>query len=101
MRSKNFLIIMSDKRNPKVLHCNWHPIKLKGASAKMTDLDKDPAQAEPISAFERALRQMLDRKAVDGSAEASQRALVEKHGGRAATLKKWFWRKPGARQKPI
>jgi len=69
---------------------------------EMTDLGQDPAQADRISAFERALRDMLDPEAVDASAKASQRALVEKHGGREAILKKGgFGATPAPGEEPV
>ena len=69
---------------------------------EMKDLGQDPAQADRISAFERALRDMLDPEAVDASAKASQRALVEKHGGREAILKKGgFGATPAPGEEPV
>ena len=69
---------------------------------EMTNLGQDPAQADRISAFERALRDMLDPEAVDASAKASQRALVEKHGGREAILKKGgFGATPAPGEEPV
>ncbi|MDD9905937.1 MAG: sulfatase-like hydrolase/transferase [Rhodospirillaceae bacterium] len=69
---------------------------------EMTDLGQNPAQADRIAAFERALRGMLDPEAVDASAKASQRALVEKHGGREAILKKGgFGATPAPGEEPV
>ena len=69
---------------------------------EMTDLGRDPAQAGRIASFERALRQMLNPEAVDASAKASQRALVEKHGGRDAILKKGgFGATPAPGETPV
>ena len=69
---------------------------------EMTDLGQDPKQARRVAAFERTLREMLDPEEVDASAKASQRALVEKHGGREAILKKGgFGATPAPGEKPV
>ena len=75
---------------------------LEADPEEMKNLGEDPAQAERIAAFERALRDMLDPEAVDASAKASQRALVDKHGGREAVLKKGgFGNTPAPGEQPV
>jgi choline-sulfatase len=69
---------------------------------EMNDLGQDSAQSGRIAAFERALRAILDPEAVDASAKASQRALIDKHGGREAVLSKGgFGATPAPGEKPV
>jgi choline-sulfatase len=69
---------------------------------EMHDLGRKPDQSDRIAAFERALRGILDPEAVDARAKASQRALVDKHGGREAVLKKGgFGATPAPGEKPV
>jgi choline-sulfatase len=69
---------------------------------EMHDLGQDPAQADRVTAFEKALRSILDPEAVDASAKASQRALVDKHGGREAVLNKGgFGATPAPGEEPV
>lgn len=54
------------------------------------DLAADPAHAPVLADFEAALRAMLDPEAVDRRAKDDQNALVERHGGREAALRKGY-----------
>ena len=59
---------------------------LEADPEEMHDLAGDPAFADEIAAFEKALRRMLDPEAVDRRAKDDQNALVARHGGREAAL---------------
>ena len=90
----------------------WKYVHFVGMPPELFDLENDPeemhdlgqelAQSDRIAAFERALRNMLDPEAVDASAKASQRALVDKHGGREAVLSKGgFGATPAPGEAPV
>jgi len=69
---------------------------------EMNDLGQDPTQSDRIVTFECALRKILDPEAVDASAKASQRALIDQHGGREAILKKGgFGATPAPGEEPV
>lgn len=55
---------------------------------ELQDLAPDPSCREMLNRLERELRSMVDPDAVDARAKADQLALVERHGGRDAVVKK-------------
>lgn len=55
---------------------------------ELTNLANDPAHAALLQDMERALRRIADPEEIDRRAKADQAALVERHGGRDAVLKR-------------
>jgi choline-sulfatase len=54
----------------------------------MKDLAADPAHRSLVAELEALLRKVADPEEVDRRAKADQAALVAKHGGRDAVLKR-------------
>jgi choline-sulfatase len=61
---------------------------LEADPEELNDLASIPAHADLLRDMEAALRRIADPEAVDRRAKADQAALVERHGGRDAVLKK-------------
>jgi choline-sulfatase len=55
---------------------------------ELTNLANDPAHAALLEDMESALRRIADPEEIDRRAKADQAALVERHGGRDAVLKR-------------
>ena len=54
----------------------------------MDNLAEKPEEQHRLAGFEKTLRTIFDPEAIDRQAHADQAALVEKHGGRDAVLKR-------------
>jgi len=61
---------------------------LEADPEELTNLAADPAHAALLKDMEAALRRIADPEEVDRRAKADQAALVERHGGRDAVLKR-------------
>ncbi len=55
---------------------------------ELLDVSADPAYRDSLNRLERELRSIVDPDAADARAKTDQRALVERHGGREAVVKK-------------
>lgn len=68
---------------------------------ELRDISAEPSSREVLNRMERELRSIVDPDAVDARAKADQRALVERHGGRDAVVKKGgFGSTPAPGEKP-
>lgn len=66
------------------------------------NLARDPAYAATLREMEAALRRILDPEEVDRRAKASQRAIIEKYGGRAKVLARGSYEgTPPPGEKPV
>mgnify|MGYP003626980660 CR=1 FL=1 len=61
---------------------------LKADPEEMDNLAEKPEEQHRLAGFEKTLRTIFDPEAIDRQAHADQAALVEKHGGREAVLKR-------------
>ncbi len=68
---------------------------------ELSDLAGDPAHADRLAELERELRAIADPEAVDRLARGDQAALVERHGGRDAVVRRGsFGATPPPGEKP-
>ncbi len=81
VRRANYKFIYYVDMKPELFDLDADPDELD-------DLADRPEHASLVAEMEAALRSIADPEAVDRQAKADQAALVEKHGGREAVLKK-------------
>ena len=92
-----------------IRHGKWKYVHYVGLPPMLFDLEVDPYERKDlgrdagheavIRECEAALRAVVDPEAVDACARADQRAMIEKHGGKDAILKRGTFRyspPPGA-----
>ena len=93
-----------------IRHGKWKYVHYVGLPPMLFDLEGDPYEREDLGRdaryeavileCEAALRAVVDPEAVDRRARADQHAMIEKHGGRDAILKRGTFRyspPPGAK----
>jgi len=93
-----------------IRHGKWKYVHYVGLPPMLFDLEADPREREDLGCdarhraaireCEAALRAVVDPEAMDRLARADQRAMIEKHGGKDAILKRGTFRyspPPGAK----
>jgi choline-sulfatase len=81
LRRDNYKYIYYVEMEPELFDIDNDPMELN-------DLSKAPQHQALMREFEALLRDIVDPEEVDRRAKADQAALVEKHGGREAVLKR-------------
>ena len=82
--------MLRDGRHKYIHYCGFEPelFDLRNDPEELEDLSGRSAHAATLERMRNALFRMLDPDAVDRQAKAYQRALIERHGGREAVMKR-------------